>query len=91
MNQVVPGSRLSPLIEPHYPKAGNGRRLVGVELTPRGYCEKQWFNLSDPRLEDAVYDSPALRQFVGVDLGMVAAPDETTILRIRHLLEKHDL
>jgi IS5 family transposase len=52
---------------------------------------QQWFNLSDPGLEDALYDSPALRRFVGVDLGMAAAPDETTILRFRHLLEEHDL
>jgi IS5 family transposase len=52
---------------------------------------QQWFNLSDPGLEDALYDSPALRRFVRVDLGMAAAPDETTILRFRHLLEEHDL
>jgi IS5 family transposase len=57
----------------------------------RSYFVQQWFNLSDPGLEDALYDSPALRRFVGVDLGMAAAPDETTILRFRHLLEEHDL
>jgi IS5 family transposase len=57
----------------------------------RAYFVQQWFNLSDPGLEDALYDSPTLRRFVGVDLGMAAAPDETTILRFRHLLEEHDL
>jgi IS5 family transposase len=91
MNKVVPWSRLLALAEPHYPKAGNGRRPVGLEVMLRAYFVQQWFNLSDPGLEDALYDSPALRQFVGVDLGMSAAPDETTILRFRHLLEEHDL
>jgi IS5 family transposase len=57
----------------------------------RAYFVQQWFNLSDPGVEDALYDSPSLRRFVGVDLGMAAAPDETTILRFRHLLEEHDL
>ena len=91
MNQVVPWARLLALVEPHYPKAGNGRRPVGLEVMLRSYFVQQWFNLSDPGLEDALYDSPALRHFVGVDLGMAAAPDETTILRFRHLLEEHDL
>src|ERR1035437_2630001 len=91
MNKVVPWSRLLALVEPHYPKAGNGRRPVGLEVMLRSYFVQQWFNLSDPGLEDALYDSPALRRFVGVDLGMAAAPDETTILRFRHLLEEHDL
>jgi len=91
MNEVVPWSRLLALVEAHYPKAGNGRRPVGLEIMLRTYFLQQWFNLSDPGVEDALYDSPALRRFVGVDLGMAAAPDETTILRFRHLLEEHDL
>lgn len=91
MDKVVPWTRLLALVEPHYPKIGNGRRPVGLEVMLRSYFVQQWFNLSDPGLEDALYDSPALRHFVGVDLGMAAAPDETTILRFRHLLEKHEL
>ena len=91
MNRVVPWAGLLALVEPHYPKAGNGRRPVGLEIMLRAYFVQQWFNLSDPGVEDALYDSPALRRFVGVDLGMAAAPDETTILRFRHLLEEHDL
>jgi IS5 family transposase len=57
----------------------------------RAYFVQQWFNLSDPGVEDALFESPALRCFVGVDLGVAAAPDEATILRFRHLLEEHDL
>jgi IS5 family transposase len=91
MNEVVPWSRLLSLVEPHYPKAGNGRRPVGLEIMLRAYFVQQWFNLSDPGMEDALYDSASLRHFVGVDLGTAAAPDETTILRFRHLLEDHDL
>ena len=91
MNRVVPRAVLLALVEPHYPKAGNGRRPVGLEIMLRAYFVQQWFNLSDAGVEDALYESPALRRFVGVDLGMAAAPDETTILRVRHLLEEHDL
>jgi len=57
----------------------------------RTYFVQQWFNLSDPGVEEALYESAALRRFVGVDLGVAPAPDETTICRFRHLLEKHDL
>jgi len=57
----------------------------------RTYFVQQWFNLSDPGVEELLYESPAVRKFVGVDLGMAAAPDETTVLRFRHLLEKHDI
>jgi transposase, IS5 family len=57
----------------------------------RVYYLQQWFNLSDPGMEEALYESPVLRRFAGVDLGVSAAPDETTILRFRHLLEQHDL
>jgi len=91
MNQVVPWSELLALVEPHYPKAGNGRQPVGLAIMLRTYFLQQWFNLSDPGMEEAFYDSPALRRFAGVDLGVAAAPDETTILRFRHLLEQHEL
>jgi transposase, IS5 family len=91
MEQVVPWAKLETLIEPHYPKAGNGRQPVGLSIMLRVYFLQQWFNLSDPGAEDALYESPALRQFACVDLGRAAAPDETTILRFRRLLEQHEL
>ena len=71
-------------------KAGNGRRPVGLAIMLRIYFVQQWFNLSDPGVEEALYESAALR-LVGVDLRVAPAPDETTICRFRHLLEKHDL
>jgi IS5 family transposase len=91
MNAIVPWARLLELVEPYYPKAGNGRQPVGQSIMLRTYFLQQWFNLSDPGMEEALYESPVLRRFAGVDLGVSAAPDETTILRFRHLLEEHDL
>lgn len=91
MEQIVPWAELQALIEPHYPKGENGRPPVGLSLMLRVYFLQQWFNLSDPGAEEALYESPALRRFAGVDLGRAPAPDETTILQFRHLLEKHDL
>ena len=91
MNQVVPWSRLLARIEPHYPKAGNGRPPKGLEIMLRMYFLQHWFNLSDPAVEEALYDSLAMRAFVGIDLGRDTAPDETTVLNFRHLLEKHHL
>jgi transposase, IS5 family len=91
MELVVPWAELQALVEPHYPKAGNGRRPVGLSIMLRTYFMQQWFNLSDPGVEEAFYESATLRRFAGVDLGVAPAPDETTVLRFRHLLEKHDL
>ena len=91
MEEVVPWSELLALVAPHYPKAGNGRQPVGLSIMLRTYFLQQWFNLSDPGVEEAFYESPVLRRFAGVDLGRAAAPDETTILRFRHLLEEHAL
>jgi transposase, IS5 family len=91
MEEVVPWRELEALIEPYYPKAGNGGQPVGLSIVLRVYFLQQWFNLSDPGAEDALYESPVLRRFAGVDLGRAAAPDETTILRFRHLLEQHEL
>jgi IS5 family transposase len=91
MELVVPWAELQALIEPHYAKAGNGRRPVGLSILLRIYFLQQWFNLSDPGVEEALYESSVLRRFTGVDLGRAAAPDETTICRFRHLLEKHEL
>jgi transposase, IS5 family len=91
MDQVVPWVELQALVEPHYPKAGGGRRPVGVAIMLRVYFVQQWFNLSDPGVEEALYESAVLRRFVGVDQGVAPAPDETTVCRFRHLLEKHEL
>jgi IS5 family transposase len=91
MERVVPWPALCALIEPYYPQPGNGRPPVGVERMLRLYFLQQWFNLSDPAVEEAVYDSQAMRRFVGIDLGHEPAPDETTVCRFRHLLEAHDL
>ena len=71
--------------------SGNGRRPVGVERMLRMYCLQQWFNLSDPAVEEALYDSPLMREFVGIDLGREAVPDETTVCKFRHLLEEHQI
>jgi IS5 family transposase len=91
MNRVVPWSELCALIEPVYPKPGNGRPPLGLERMLRIYFLQHWFNLSDPGVEEALYDSSSMRGFVGIDLGREAAPDESTVCRFRHLLEAHDL
>ena len=91
MEQIVPWAELQALVEPHYPKGENGRPPVGLSIMLRVYFVQQWFNLSDPGAEDALYESPVLRRFVGIDLGRAPAPDESTILQFRHLLEKHEL
>src|SRR6201995_639572 len=91
MERVVPWAALCALIEPFYPKPGNGRPPVGVERMLRIYFLQQWFNLSDPAVEEALYDSLAMRRFVDIDLGREPVPDETTVCRFRHLLEEHDL
>ena len=91
MDAVIPWARLLVLIEPHYPKAGNGRQPLGLEKMLRIYFLQQWFNLSDPQAEDAIYDSESMRRFARVELGDDVVPDESTILRFRHLLEQHRL
>lgn len=91
MERVVPWSALCALIEPVYPKAGNGRPPIGLERMLRIYFLQNWFNLSDPAVEEALYDSLSMRNFVGIDLGREGAPDETTVCKFRHLLETHDL
>jgi IS5 family transposase len=94
MDQVVPWSALCALIEPHYPKVredGAGRRPIGLERMLRIHFLQQWYALSDPGVEEALYDSEAMRRFVGIDLGREGAPDESTVLQFRHLLERHGL
>jgi IS5 family transposase len=91
MEQVVPWRELYARVAPHYPKSGNGRPPIGLERMLRIYFLQQWFNLSDPAVEEALYDSAVMRQFVGIDLGREPVPDETTVCKFRHLLEEHGL
>jgi IS5 family transposase len=91
MDRVVPWTRLCALIEPYYPKAGRGRHPVGLERMLRIHFLQHWFNLSDPAVEEALYESSSMRLFVGIDLGQERVPDETTVLNFRHLLERHEL
>ena len=95
MDRVVPWTELCAVIAPHYrhdpePGAG-GRRTVGLERMLRIHFLQQWYALSDPAVEDALYDSVAIRRFVGINPGQEGAPDETAVCKFRHLLEKHDL
>ena len=91
MEIVVPWAALSALIEPHYPSGERGRPPIGIDRMLRIYFLQQWFNMSDPQAEDSLYDSAAMRNFVGIDLGNEAAPDETTICKFRHLIEAKGL
>ena len=91
MDAVIPWDRLVALIEPHYPKTGKGRPPHDLERMLRIYFLQQWFNLSDPQAEDAIYDSESMRRFARVELGDDKIPDESTILRFRHRLEQHGL
>ena len=91
MDLVMPWSELLALVAPQYPKGEKGRKPIRLEVMLRVYFLQQWFALSDPGVEDALYESPVLRRFAGIDLGNAPAPDETTILNFRHLLEKHEL
>jgi IS5 family transposase len=91
MERIVPWAQLCAIIEPHYPKRGNGRPPIGLERMLRIHFVQHWFNLADFACEEALYDSAGLRRFVGIDLGREAVPDATTLLKFRHLLEKHKL
>jgi len=91
MDAVIPWSRLLALIEPHYPKAGNGTQPKPMEQMLRIYFMQNWFNLSDPQAEDSLYDIESMRRFAGIELLGHDIPDESTILRFRHLLEQHQL
>ncbi len=87
MDRVVPWDKMLGLIEPHYPKAGNGRRPMPLERMVRIYFVQQWYGLSDPGMEEALYDIKSVRRFAGIELGEEEIPDETRILNFRHLLE----
>lgn len=92
MERVVPWTALVALIEPHYPKSGRvGRPPIGVQRMLRMYFLQQWYSLSDEGLEDAICDSQAMREFVGIDFAREQVPDATTLLKFRRLLEQHEL
>ena len=91
MESLMPWAEFCALIEPHYPKAGNGRPPVGLERMLRMYCVANWFNLADEACEDALYDVAVFREFCRIDLGRERVPDATTLLNFRHLLEAHNL
>jgi IS5 family transposase len=93
MAAAVPWSALEAIIEPHYPKVGpqGGRRPFPIAVMLRIYCLQQWYSLSDPGAEEALYDIQSMRAFCHLELGRDAIPDETTILNFRHLLETHAL
>jgi len=89
MNEIVPWRALYEVIEPHYPKRGNGRPPIGLERMLRMYFIQHWFDLADEACEEALLDSTALRCFVGIDLGTERVPDGTTLLKFRRLLEMY--
>ena len=91
MERVVPWARLIAVVEPYYPKGRRGRPPIGLERMLRIYFLQQWYGLSDEALEDALYDSTALRAFAGIDLAVEAVPDATTLLKFRRMLVEHEL
>jgi transposase, IS5 family len=93
MASIVPWQELQGVVEPVYPKVSElgGRPPIELQKMLRIYFLQLWFNLSDPAVEESLYDSVSMRSFVGIDLGVEAVPDETTICKFRHLLEKHAL
>jgi IS5 family transposase len=91
METLVPWAEFCALIEPHYPKPGNGRPPIGIERMLRMYLLANWFNLADEACEDALYDVPVFREFCRIDLGSERVPDATTLLNFRHLLEAHKI
>jgi len=91
MEQVVPWALWEKRIAPHYPTAGRGRRTFPLATMLRIHLLRQWFGYSDPAMEEALHDMPLLCAFVGLDAGEDTMPDETTILKFRHLLERHQL
>jgi transposase, IS5 family len=91
MEQVVPWARLVARLRPIYPKGERGRPPIGLERMLRIHFLQQWYGLADEAMEDALYDSQALRGFAGIDLTVAAVPDATTIMNFRHWLESHEL
>jgi IS5 family transposase len=91
MEEVVPWARLVERLRPFYPTGARGRPPIGLERMLRVYFLQQWYGLADEAMEDALYDSQALRGFAGIDLAVESVPDATTLLNFRHWLEQHEL
>ncbi len=91
MNAILPWHEMVAVVQPHYPKGEAGRVPIPLERMLRIHFLQQWYNLSDPAAEEALYDIISMRTFAGIDLGRARVPDETTICKFRHLLEKHKL
>ena len=93
MDRIIPWPKLAAAVHTVYPKVSQagGRPPIPVERMLRIYFLQLWFNLSDPAVEEALYDSVAMRGFAGIDLGVESVPDETTVCKFRHLLERHKL
>lgn len=90
MEKLIPWQLLESVIEPHYPKAGNGRKPYPLPTMLRIHCMQQWSSMSDPAMEDALYEIASMRLLAGLSLDC-AIPDHTTIMNFRHLLERHGL
>src|SRR6266481_9891214 len=90
MEELVPWARVVAVIAPHYPKGERGRPPIGIERMLRIYFLQQWYGLADEALEDAIYDSQAMRGFARIDLAADGVPDATTFLKFRRLLERHE-
>ena len=88
MESLIPWNEWLSVVEKVYPKAGNGRRPIEMEVMLRMYLVQIWFNLSDETTEDSIYDIQSIRNFVGIDLIEENAPDATILLKFRHLLKK---
>jgi len=91
MDRVIPWEELLKIVRKHYPKKGNGRQPMPLERMLRIYFMQQWYGLSDPAMEDSLYDIESMRRFARIDLEADVIPDETTILNFRHYLEEHHL
>ena len=91
MDRIVPWKRLCEVVASYYPKGETGRPPISLERMLRLYFLQQWFNLSDPGVEEGIYESVSMRRFIGIDLGIEPVPDETTLCKFRRLLEKHKL
>lgn len=91
MDAIIPWNQWINIIQPYYPSGKRGRPTRGIETMLRMYLMQNWFNLSDEAIEDAVYDSYAMRTFMHIDFTEQQVPDATTLLKFRHLLEEHQL
>ena len=91
MDRIIPWDHWISLIREHYPSGKRGRPPRGIETMLRMYLMQNWFNLSDVGIEDAIYDSYAMRNFMHIDFFTEQVPDATTLLKFRHLLEEHKI